>query len=75
MISAIDAALTQNTDADLFRIKIWDKDNGDAVVYDNLMGAGDDADLKTALGGGSIAIHTNNGRNISKKLHKLAINV
>jgi hypothetical protein len=57
MISAIDAALTSSTDVDLFRIKIWDKDNGDAIVYDNQMGADEDADPATAIGGGSIVIH------------------
>ena len=56
MLSAIDAALTPSTDVDLFRIKIWDKAT-DAMVYDNLMHAPDDADPTTALGGGSIVIH------------------
>jgi PKD repeat protein len=57
MISAIDAKLTPSTDIDLFRIKIWDKDNGDAVVYDNNLGGADDADPTTGIGGGSIVIH------------------
>ena len=57
-LSAIDAALTPSTDVDLFRIKVWDKDNGDAVVYDNNIGAADGADPTTALEGGSIIIHT-----------------
>jgi PKD repeat protein len=57
MISAIDEKLTPSTDVDLFRIKIWDKDLGDSVVYDNEMGAGDDADPTTAIGGGSIVVH------------------
>lgn len=42
---------------DKFRIKIWDKDNGDTIIYDNLMSGADDADPTTALGGGSIVIH------------------
>jgi len=42
---------------DLFRIKIWDKDNGDAVVYDNKMGEPDDSYGGTAIGGGNIVIH------------------
>jgi hypothetical protein len=58
MISVIDEALTPSTDVDLFRIKIWDKNNGDAVVYDNQMGDGENADPTTAIGGGSIVIHT-----------------
>jgi len=45
-------------DVDRFRIKIWDLNAGDAIVYDNQMGAVDDADPATALGGGSIVIHT-----------------
>jgi PKD repeat protein len=57
MLSAIDEKLTPSTDVDLFRIKIWDKDAGDAVIYDNQLGAADDADPTTALGGGSIVIH------------------
>ena len=59
MISAIDEDLTPSTDVDLFRIKIWDKDNGDAIVYDNLMGADEDADPTTEIGGGQIKIHKN----------------
>jgi hypothetical protein len=57
MLSAIDAILTPSTDVDLFRIKIWDIDNGDALVYDNNPGDGDDADPATAISGGNIKIH------------------
>ena len=57
MVSAIDEKLTPSTDVDLFRIKIWDKDNGDAVVYDNQRGADEDADPTTAIQGGNIVIH------------------
>ncbi len=57
MLAATDEALTPSTNVDLFRIKIWDKDDGDRVVYDNNIGAADDADPATALGGGSIVIH------------------
>ena len=42
---------------DTFRIKIWDKDAGDGMVYDNKMGAGDDSYDGTALGGGNIKVH------------------
>jgi len=56
MISAIDAKLTPSTDADLFRIKIWDKTT-DQVVYDNQIGADEGADPTTAIGGGSIVVH------------------
>jgi photosystem II stability/assembly factor-like uncharacterized protein len=57
MLSAIDEKLTPSTDVDLFRIKIWDKDNDDAIVYDNQMGAEDDEDPTTEIGGGNIVIH------------------
>jgi parallel beta-helix repeat protein/beta propeller repeat protein len=56
ILSAIDAELTPSTDVDLFRIKIWDKDT-DIILYDNGLGAADDADPTTALTHGSIKIH------------------
>ena len=45
--------------ADRIRIKIWDLDAGDAVVYDNVMGASEDIDAADpqAIANGSIAIH------------------
>jgi parallel beta-helix repeat protein len=55
MISAIDG--DDDGKDDTFRIKIWDKDDDDAVVYDNQMGADDDDAPTTALGGGQIVIH------------------
>ena len=58
ILSAIDAAQTPSTDIDLFRIKIWDKNDGDTAVYDNQMGDDEDAEPATAIGGGSIVIHT-----------------
>jgi hypothetical protein len=42
---------------DKFRIKIWDKAT-DEVIYDNQLGAADDANPTTAIQGGSIVIHT-----------------
>ena len=45
-----------STDTDLFRIKIWDIDDGDAVVYDNQMGEPDDSTEGTAIEGGNISI-------------------
>ena len=41
---------------DKFRIKIWDKNNGDVIVYDNEIGLPDD-EPTTIIGGGSIIIH------------------
>ena len=62
MLSAIDADINDNDsfDADRFRIKIWDKDNSDTIVYDNNLGDADDADPTTAIVGGSIVIHKAN---------------
>jgi hypothetical protein len=57
MLTAKDSEINGGGDVDTFRIKIWDKDNGDAVVYDNKMGAGDDLYDGTELGGGNIKIH------------------
>jgi hypothetical protein len=57
LISAVDEDLTPSTDVDLFRIKIWDKDGNDIVVYDNQMGHDDDADPTTEIGSGNIVIH------------------
>jgi len=57
MLSAIDADLTPSGVIDKFRIKIWDKDNGDVVVYDNNLEVDDNADPTTKIGGGSIIIH------------------
>jgi hypothetical protein len=50
MLSAIDGS------PDKFRIKIWDKVTGE-VIYDNQLGAADDADPAAAIQGGSIVIH------------------
>jgi parallel beta-helix repeat protein len=57
MLTATDSNVNGGGDVDGFRIKIWDKANGDTVVYDNKMGQGDDSNDTTALGGGSIVIH------------------
>lgn len=57
MIKALDEELTPSTSVDLFSIKIWDKDFGDMVVYDNSLGDDMDADPTTAIGSGDILIH------------------
>ena len=57
MLTAIDGDLGSTKTTDKFRIKIWNKNNGDAVVYDNQYLAADGVDPSTALGGGSIVIH------------------
>ena len=45
MLTALDADLTPSVDTDLFRIKIWDRDDNNTIVYDNQMDAPDDAEL------------------------------
>jgi hypothetical protein len=57
LLKAVDAKLTPSTDVDLFSIKIWDKDNGDLVIYDNGLGDAMDAYPTTAIGNGEIQIH------------------
>jgi hypothetical protein len=57
ILSAIDEDFTSSTDVDLFRIKIWDKDNNDMVIYDNQLGDDDDADPSFEISNGQIKIH------------------
>ena len=59
MINALDEKLTPSQSDDLFRIKIWDKNDADRVVYDNEIGADENSDPTTAINGGSIVIHKN----------------
>ncbi|MGN6164231.1 MAG: MBG domain-containing protein, partial [Flavisolibacter sp.] len=60
MVSAIDGSVNGGGGIDKFRIRIW---GSTGVVYDNNIGNTDDnADPATALGGGSIVIHENNGK-------------
>ncbi len=56
MLTAIDGELPGGGGIDKFRIKVWDRPS-DLVVYDNQLGADDQSDPITALGGGSIVIH------------------
>ena len=56
MLTAIDGQVSGGGGVDKFRIKIWDKATGE-VIYDNQLGASDDADPVTELGGGSIVVH------------------
>jgi hypothetical protein len=59
MISAIDDDLSGKTEADKFRIKIWEILT-DKIVYDNQMGAEENEDPLTTISGGSIVIHDPN---------------
>jgi hypothetical protein len=58
IISAIDADLTpSNDDNDMFRIKIWDKNDNNAIIYDNQLGDEENTDPITEIAGGQIVIH------------------
>jgi len=58
MLTAIDGQISGGGGVDKFRIKIWDKNSNDLVVYDNAPGSDDvDTSGAQALGGGSIVIH------------------
>jgi hypothetical protein len=58
LLTATDGQVNGDGGVDKFRIKIWYKNNGDAIVYDNAPGSDDiDASGQTAISGGSIVIH------------------
>ena len=59
LLTAYDGQGNGGGGVDKFRIKIWDSNNGNGVVYDNRRGQSDDMDLADpqAIGGGSIVIH------------------
>ncbi len=57
LVTAWDGNASGGGGTDKFRIKIWDKNNNDAVVYDSQLNDSDYADPTTVLGGGSIVIH------------------
>ena len=58
-ITAIDGHWNGGTGPDQFRIKIW---GSNGVLYDNGLGADDNSDIATSLGGGSIVIHETKAR-------------
>jgi hypothetical protein len=55
----LDGDYDDGNDPDRFRIKIWteDDDDNEIVIYDNGLGADEDTDPPTELGGGSIKVH------------------
>ncbi len=62
MLTAIDGQINGGGGSDKFRIKIWviNANGSDGrTVYDNQMGADDNATPSTVIGGGSIVIHAN----------------
>jgi hypothetical protein len=68
ILSTVDAELTPSTLIDKFRIKIWDKDDGDLIVYDNNLLANDTDEPTTEIGGGSIVIHSVKIKNKSAQI-------
>jgi hypothetical protein len=86
LLTAIDGNLGTPTSIDLFRIKIWDKNNNDLIVYDNQYGDADNSSLTTQIAGGSIVIHAdkqgqltsispNAFNNEEQNVHGLAIQI
>jgi PKD repeat protein len=57
LLTAIDGQIPGGGGQDKFRIKVWDMNNNNAVVYDNQFNAPDDADPTTVISGGQIVIH------------------
>jgi uncharacterized protein len=55
-LTAVDGKLPGGDGKDKLRMQIWDRNNGNAIVYDNQLGLGNDATPTTVLGGGAIAI-------------------
>lgn len=66
-LTAWDGQINGGGGLDKLRIKIWLGNQGNGVVYDNMLGAEDGADPTTALGGGSIVIHRQ-GQNLVNKI-------
>ncbi len=58
MLTATDADVPGGGDVDLFRIKIWEKDAEETIVYDNRIGEEDDGYAGTEVGGGQIRIQS-----------------
>jgi PKD repeat protein len=55
--TVIDGKLSGGGGVDRFRMKIWDKDNNNQIIFDNNMGTPDNHDPLTPLSGGQITIH------------------
>ncbi len=60
LLTAVDGQVNGGDGVDKFRIKIRDIDNGNAVVYDNGLGASEDIDSASPqpISSGSIVIHS-----------------
>ena len=58
MLTAKDGQVNGGGGVDKFRIKIWEKNSTETVVYDNQLGDTDDEEATDAIEGGSIVIHS-----------------
>jgi hypothetical protein len=56
MLTVIDGNLPGGGGVDKLRLKIWDKSNGDAIVYENQLGASDRSEPSTMIRSGNIII-------------------
>jgi PKD repeat protein len=68
MITATDGQYKDPNLSDAFRIKIWDKNDNDLVVYDNKSGLPDDDPAGTELGGGNVVIHDGGDKLVADSL-------
>jgi hypothetical protein len=81
MLFARDGQLSGGGDVDRFRIKIWEKDANETVVYDNQMGDLIDGNATDAIESGSITINSdgaskaNGQKNLRQKPFPSAINL
>jgi hypothetical protein len=59
LLTATDGGTGPGATTDTFRMKIWDKSAGDAVVYDTTPGGAEDIDVSPTvpIAGGSVVIH------------------
>lgn len=57
ILTAVDGQVSGGGGIDKFRIKIWDQNQGNGVVYDNQMGESEELDAMDAIEGGNIVIH------------------
>jgi hypothetical protein len=57
VVTVVDGKQPGGDGTDRARLKVYDQDRGNAVVFDTQPGAPDNAEPTTALGGGNIVIH------------------
>ena len=65
-VIAVDGDVNGGGGADKFRIMIWKDGSSSDLLYDNKRGTSQSSDDATVLGGGSIVIHTPNGKKLTR---------